>query len=409
MSLFAIRPLPRFFGRISTKVALKDMTLLPFCMIFALVINVCMSLSNLEFMALSYAVQAVVLASFLFMTYLMIHEGGMSRYGFLFFLFMFLMVCFTILNATDIKNGLYTTIAVWLMMLILRYWRHRMGMLLQCFAIALSFCAYVNFLHVLTNPLMWLVDENKSPTGYLLGGNYNQMGCRLIIAIITSILCLRYHRLWMVNVIGVSVAVVATLAMVGSMTSLSMIAVFLLYCVVPSRRLRRWGIYGLFAGFLIFQIFVVFSEHGLENNEMAVYIVEDVLKKDITFTNRTHMWDSALRIIVKSPLYGYGYVDGDWFKSYMTSWATGPHNFVLYVLVTGGIVLMALYVMICLMAYKAIHPFRDERLAQTTLFCVVTLMFMALMEAYPFPVMFYAISLLYYYPYISCRKIPTGQ
>ena len=65
--------------------------------------------------------------------------------------------------------------------------------------------------------------------------------------------------------------------------------------------------------------------------------------------------------------------------------------------------------MICLRAYKAMHPFRDGRLAQTTLFCVVTLMFMALMEAYPFPVMFYAISLLYYYPYISCRKIPTSQ
>lgn len=65
---------------------------------------------------------------------------------------------------------------------------------------------------------------------------------------------------------------------------------------------------------------------------MAVYIIEDVLGKDITFTNRTQLWDAAGKKFVESPILGYGFVDKEWYLANMESFAIGPHNFIYSIL-----------------------------------------------------------------------------
>lgn len=409
MSLISIRRIPLYFKKLSLRVSLHDMTLLPFVMIFALVIFSTMSLSELEMPLLSYGTLAVVLASFLFMLTLVMREHKMSQYGFLHFMFLFILIAITVINVNDIRNAIYNSVSIWLMLLILRYYRGRMSMVLKCFAIAFAFAVYVNFIHILTHPMLWIIDDDKFATGYLLGNNYNQMGCRMIVALATNVLCLRYSRLWLINFIVMSVAIVASLAIVGSMTSLSMISLFLVYCLIPSARLRKLGIYSLFTVFVLFQVFVVFNGRGLENNELASYIVEDVLHKDLTFTNRTHMWESALKIISQSPVWGWGFADPDWYKSNMSAFAIGPHNFILSILIHGGVILLSLYLMICWKVFKAIKPYIADKTMQLLLFSVVCLWFMSLMEMYPYSIMFCALALLYYYPYYRQELAPAAK
>lgn len=404
MSFFTLKRIPLYFHKLSLRVSLHDMTLLPFAMIFCLVLNITISLSELEIPLLSYGVLAAVLASFAFMLAVVMKDGEMSRYGFMYFLFFFILIALTIIGVNDIRNAIYVSLSVWLIMLLMRYYRWRMSMLLKCFCIAFSICIYINFVHLLTHPLLWVVQDDKYSTGYLFGNNYNQMGCRMIIGLSTNLLCLRYSRLWLLNFIAVSVAVLASLAMVGSMTSLSMIILFLLFCLMPSARLRKFGIYALFTVFVLFQVFVVFNGRGLEDNELAVYIIEDVLQKDLTFTNRTHMWESALKLIGESPIWGWGYPDGDWYKSNMTALAIGPHNFLLSVLINGGVILLTLFGIICGMTYKAIMPLLNkDATCQKLLFSVVCLLFMSLMEMYPYAIMMYPLALLYYYPYYKAE------
>ena len=116
----------------------------------------------------------------------------------------------------------------------MNYYRNRISFVLQCLAFAFSFCVYINFIHIVTHPMLWMIDEYKTADGYLLGGNYNQMGCRLLISLSTCLLCLRYSWLWIVNFVLQSVIVIASLFMVSSMTSLSMISLFLVFCLIPS-------------------------------------------------------------------------------------------------------------------------------------------------------------------------------
>lgn len=409
MSLFTISKIPLYFNKLSLSINLRGMTLVPFCMVFVTVVNMCLGLASIEMQLLSYAVLGGVILSFVFMFAILCHTREMSRYGFLYFLFMVILIGLSLVSQTDFKNAIYISLTVWLNLMLFRYYRHRIKMLLCCYAIALTFCVYLNFVHLITHPMLWLIEDDKTNTGYLLGGNYNQMGCRMLIAMMVNCLCTRFSRLWLFNFVLLCIISIASLAMVGSMTSLSMFVVFVMFCLVPSSRLRKTSIYGLFTIFLLFQVFVVFNGRGLENNELAVYLIEDVLKKDMTFTYRTYMWDSALNMIEQSPLWGWGLPSPEWFNSHMSSFAIGPHNYILSILINGGIILLGLYIAICVMTWKAIRPFMENHLCQITVFAVVTLWTMALMEMYPHTIVFFALLLLYYYQYLPIPQTEKSE
>ena len=164
------------------------------------------------------------------------------------------------------------------------------------------------------------------------------------------------------------------------------------------------GIYCLFVVFILFQLFVVFNGRGLENNDIARYIVVDVLHKDLTFTYRTYMWEAGINLFLKSPIWGWGYPDGNWYRANMESLAIGPHNFLLSILINGGVLLFFLYVYICSVVFKAIKHYMNDHILQILLFSVLSLWFMSLMEMYPYTFMFYALALLYYYPYYTKEK-----
>ena len=118
----------------------------------------------------------------------------------MYFLFMSTLVGLSFVNQVDYKNAIYFSMAIWLNLMLFRYFSNRIKMILSSYAIALSFCVYVNFAHLLANPMMWVVDDTKEAVGYLLGGNYNQMGCRMMIAVLTNWMCVKFSRLWMISV-----------------------------------------------------------------------------------------------------------------------------------------------------------------------------------------------------------------
>lgn len=356
-----------------------------------------MSLPAIEMQMVSYITFACFLASFSLMLFLFIKSKQISTYGFLYVMFFFLLMGITILNSQDIKNCIYTAICIWLNLLIFSYYQKKMKLIVCFFCIALSLCVYANFLHLITHPSLWLIQTEKEGTGYLLGDNYNQMGCRMIIALACSVICNRFSKLWRINFFALAIICIVSLSFVGSMTSLSMIVLYLLFCLIPSQRLRNIGITCLFVTFILFHIFVVFAGRGLENNEFAVYFVEDILHKDITFTHRTYMWESALKVIAQSPFWGYGYINSDWFIKNMSSFAIGPHNFILSILIEGGMLLFSIYIFICVRSYAAIRHFMNQKIAQEIVFATICLWFMSLMEMYPYPIMMFPLILSKYY------------
>jgi O-antigen ligase len=153
----------------------------------------------------------------------------------------------------------------------------------------------------------------------------------------------------------------------------------------------------LIAAIIFFQIFVCFQGKGIEHNSLAVWFVEDVLGKDITFTNRTYMWDAASKVFANSPIYGYGFVGADWYYSHMSSFAKGPHNFIWGILIYGGIILLALFTYICYMVFIKLPATNDRSVL--LIYAAATAMFMMMiMEVYPPPFIITLLSLAFYAP-----------
>lgn len=379
------------------KVHLQEWTVVPFLMVFTVVFKMSVELNILEMHALSYLVLAMSLLSFFVMSAINVRTGFISRYVAAVVLFQALMLASTFIGGTDIKDCLYQSCLIIFIAMVSDHFKERFHFLVAAFALSFSFCAYLNFYHLMTHPDLWIVDDLKSTQGYILGGNYNSMGCRLLCAVGMSMVCLKYSKWWLLNAVPVTLVSIATLGIVKSMTALSGIMLLLLFCLIPSRKLLKAGIAALIAAVILFQILVCFQGKGIENNALAAWFVEDVLGKDITFTHRTYMWDAASKVFGGSPLIGYGLVDAEWYYTHMSTYAKGPHNFIWGLLLYGGIALLAVFTYICYMAFIKLPATGDKYIL--LIYATAAVMFlMMLMEVYPPPFILTLLSLAFFAP-----------
>ena len=379
------------------KLCFRQLYILQIWMVFLLIIHIVVSFNVFGFLQpISYIVWGCCCLHFLLMFFFYIRETQITYFGLTTLFYCSLLIIFTLLNGTDIKSAIYITIEISLFIMIMSYYRNDLGTLLKTCAITFSLIIYFNLGLMVFFP-DWMFSSEDTFDSFLLGGNYNQMGGRMICGIITNVLCLRFNKKWIVNVVFLLIASIVSLILVGSMTALSGIIIFLIFCIIPSLKLKKIGLIVFFTFYVFFQIFVCFNSESLHNNDVAVYIVEDILGKDISFTNRTQLWHSASVKFSESPIIGWGVVDSDWYLTQMDSFAIGPHNFIYSILVTGGITLFIIFIGLCLLCYRRIVPFNNNT-SILLLVGIVTFLFMMLMEVYPFFFLIYLLAFVYYFP-----------
>ena len=380
------------------KIRLREMKSLQTVLLCLLITWSVVSFNVFAFLQIvSYLVLGLCLLGFLVMLGLCMQRPAMSRLDALVTAYFMVLIIVTLLNGTAIKDCIYMSITVFLLLLTLNYFSSGFDVTLKVCAAVFSVIIYANLAIMVMFP-DWMFEAEDTFYSYLLGGNYNQMGGRMLCGIVTNILCLRFSRAWLINVIPLIIVSMLTLLLVGSMTSTFCMLLFILFCLVPSKRLQKTGLIMFFVFYLLFQFIVCFSGEGLQNNPVAVYIVEDVLGKDMSFTYRTTMWDAAGKMFAESPLWGYGWVDTEWYLANLSSLAIGPHNFIYSILINGGLILMALFIGICFETLKRASGSRLDRLYIILLIGIQTWLFMGTMEVYPVFFFVYLVMLAYYYP-----------
>ena len=385
---------------------LRNLPIIQMGMLTFLILNVSISFSIFSILQpLSYLVWGICIVSFAILSVMFIRKHVVTFLDACMLFYLLLLVVFTIMSGTEIKMAIYKSIEVGLLILIINYWE-KPEIMVKTFAMVLSCCVYANLMIMIIYP-DWVFAAQDRADCYFLGGNYNQIGGRLIFALVLSLLCTKFHKLWKVNFVILAIVSVTTLGMVGSMTSLSCILLFLVFCMIPSEKLQKACSIVFFLFYLMFQTVVVFNGEGLHNNEVAVYIIEDVLGKDITFTHRTRMWDAAGRKFAESPFFGYGFVDSEWFLSEMDSFAIGPHNFIYNVLLNGGLTLISLFLLMLFIVLRKIR-LQYDKMGNILLFGLFTMFFMMTMEVYPFFFVFGLLYVIYYYPTMKF-KTPCAQ
>lgn len=382
------------------QIDIKHSNLIPLVAISLLTTYLAISFFDMEMFLASYVALAGMLFVFIFALFLIIRKRTLCSFDVAVLLFTFILEALSILNGVDWKNWLFFTLAISSYIILFNYYKEKYHILIFGILFVLSIATYCQLYQCIIHPEMWIAVDNpedKNLHGFILGGNYNQMGSRMIIALTTAVISVTYSKWFWLNLVPLFICCFAILFMVRSMTALSCLFLFLLFFLIQSKKLLSFGTLSVYVIVILFQTIVCFSGTGLENNDLVRWFVEDVLEKDMTFTGRTEMWDSALRIISDSPIWGYGFVDGNWFVAHMSSRAIGAHNFILNTMVYGGVMLLVLYLVIAAKSIGNLIRINDiTSIKMVAAFGIMSIMM--LFEVYGTSLVFLLLTIMYYYP-----------
>ncbi len=391
------------------RINLDTLKILPGLLMAVFAVQSAISFTAIDMNMASYTIFVLMLMGLIVSCYFIARQRTVSFNDLVVLYFMVIIGLSSMAHGTDTKTWLlYTTTSVCLLRFTFNFYQHNLSPLIIGLTLGFTLGVFLQVGQLILDPSIWLIEEEKEIGGYILGDNYNQIGVCLILALLLNLLCVKIHKLFYFLLVPCAISCIAIPIIVGSMTAATGVILFVLLCFIPSSSLRRLVLGGFFFAVALFQLLVCFNANGIEHSETAVWFVEDVLDKDITFTNRTHMWDSALRIIADSPLLGYGFPDKDWYLAHMSSFAIGPHNILLATLIYGGIITFGLYLYLLVrstLSAANIHDFHGDCLISA----IVVSCMMMLMEAYSIPIIFCLYTLAEYYPHLNNQLLPQDE
>ncbi len=148
----------------------------------------------------------------------------------------------------------------------------------------------------------------------------------------------------------------------------------------------NYKIYGI-AYAVVFVTVVIFQSNRFIQNIAATYF-----SKGIDFNNRFPIWTLSLDAFAKKPLLGYGMLSAsDYLR--ITGFAVNPHNMLLTILLTGGIIGLVLMVAYYLVSMRGAKPNRQNAMLIFGVYLVLLLGITSSTLVYS-PYVYAAISLM---------------
>lgn len=266
-----------------------------------------------------------------------------------------------------------------------------------------AICLIANLAIILLFPDGFWENENDlgTMTYYFLGGNYNAFGARMFSALlVTSLCCTKEKKYYVLYIILLAICI-ASLLLTGSKTSLVGLSLFSLYFFVfgSNQHMAISKISLIIV--LIFELLFVFCEWNIGDFELARQFIENGLQKTTDFTYRTDLWHASLQRIAEHPLFGYGYVDNNWWAQNVSLEAIGPHNFILCELIYGGVVYVGLWTVL------GVYVFRQAKNSQQSSLIMVGLACLLLMMCFEVYGAFYLAFVLLLMYYLSLQEYDT--
>lgn len=163
---------------------------------------------------------------------------------------------------------------------------------------------------------------------------------------------------------------------------------FGLYFLIPSK-IKRSGIISFSNAILLnlsFFLFVVV----LRFQDLFSWLIQGVLKKDLTFTGRTLIWDNALQFINEHPLIGLGFEDPIVMSARLKNPAAvqTTHNTFIDILYHGGFLALILLLVSILLIHKSMKRFYKTEISSLISYTVCVFFITAQFEGFSGVTMF---------------------
>ena len=338
---------------------------------------------------------------FFFVAFLYLQKS-VSRFEILWAVFFVYLLLATFIGHGKVAMVIGPSIDIMILLMMFHVYKKNIQTVLKATTAVLSFYVYLNMLLLILFPDGLWTDPISGNGYYLLGGNYNGIGARVVCALTTNMLICKDNRRAKVNIICLLAASLFSVLFVRSMTSTVSIIMLVLLWLLAGIKKHRVLVIAFVIFYVVVQLFVVFLLSDISNLTAIVDFMENVLHKDTTFTRRSLLWENSADLIAKSPWIGYGYQDKVWNEQMLDG--PGAHNFVYTVLLYGGYPLLLMFVGLVVLAVKRCASQFNEWTLSRLLLGVCVFFFMMIFEYYSFFLIAYLLILTYYYPAL-CPKV----
>lgn len=174
----------------------------------------------------------------------------------------------------------------------------------------------------------------------------------------------------------------STTAIVGT------IIIIILVTLVSKRKFKLFDNWRL-----ILLIYFIISALILTNSSIITNILS-IFTDNTSFTGRNILWERSINLIKLSPFIGYGFKKIGYIKIWYGYFSS--HNFILEMLLEGGIVALIFYLSIIHYSFVNINLIKDKNMKRTLILGFVILLICLLMEAQPHNIYLFAIMSLVY-------------
>ena len=238
----------------------------------------------------------------------------------------------------------------------------------------------INFFSIILNPNgMYINPLTKTSENFFLGYKNGHITYILPLLLIEYINMIKSNKSLSLRFIVFSFLSIITELILWSGTSLIGVFIFVLATFILEFRENTRSHINLYLKSYVILYFsiIIFRLHNVFS-----FIIVDSLKKDLTFTGRTGIWDKAIGFINKELLFGYGSQTSlEHSKKYNAIYATSAHNQVLEIIYQGGIPFLILNIYLVILVKKKLSLYNNKISSMISL-CIFIILIMMLMEYY---------------------------
>ena len=278
--------------------------------------------------------------------------------------------------------------------------------LLDGASFTLGLFVLINFATVLLFP-QGMYEFNTFTQNYFLGYRNNSIMLFFPAIIFSIVRSLRkYNKLTLSSFVITAVSF-ATVILAFSATSVIGMTVFTLFLLLAL--INKMPNFLNIITYLAINIAYFFGVIILRLQEAFAFIIVDMLGRDLTFTGRTKIWDSALAAFAKSPVFGVGEIENQASRDLIG--ATHAHNYYLDLLYKSGLPGFLIFFAILIICGVALYRNRKNgKIPFIVSGAICAFMIMLQSEAYYNIYYFFSIlTLAAFIPYALPKKDADGN
>lgn len=278
--------------------------------------------------------------------------------------------------------------------------------LLDGASFTLGLFVLINFATIILFP-QGMYEFNTFTQNYFLGYRNNSIMLFFPAIIFSIVRSLRkYNKLTLSSFVITAVSF-ATVILAFSATSVIGMTVFILFLLLAL--INKMPNFLNIITYLAINIAYFFGVIILRLQEAFAFIIVDMLGRDLTFTGRTKIWDSALAAFAKSPVFGVGEIENQASRDLIG--ATHAHNYYLDLLYKSGLPGFLIFFAILIICGVALYRNRKNgKIPFVVSGAICAFMIMLQSEAYYNIYYFFSIlTLAAFIPYALPKKDEDGN